>query len=250
MEDTRRLRIGLIYFIVLIALTAVRMINALGFGKGWTSNESDINYTLITQILCMGVLPFTLYVLLILRKENKKVVELFKDFRYQMPSVKVIVLSFVAGFIFYYATIGISSIWSGLLKLIGFTNISDPGTIFTKPGDLILWIFIIGVLPGVFEEFTHRGLITANYEKSSEEEGVLISALLFALMHQNIRQFGYALAGGVVLGYFLTKSKSIIPPMILHFTNNTLNTVIDYSSQTNGVIGSYSIIILIFSIII
>ena len=48
------------------------MINALGFGKGWTSNESDINYTLITQILCMGVLPFTLYVLLILRKENKK----------------------------------------------------------------------------------------------------------------------------------------------------------------------------------
>jgi len=237
MTNTRRFYTGLIYFIVLLVLTAVRMIMSFGLGKDWTSNETDIYYTLFTQIFCMGILPFALYIILVLRKEKRPAYEIFKDFKYTLPSFPVIILAVISGFIFYYLTIGIASIWTGIITKFGYTGIVSPGTIYTKPGELFLWVAIIAVLPGIFEEFSHRGLLLNTYAESSEEEGIVFSALLFGLMHQDIRQFGYAVAGGVILGYFLIKSRSIIPPMILHFTNNAISCVLDYSSQTDGFLG-------------
>lgn len=237
MTDVRRFNTGLIYFIVLIALTLVRVIFALDIGKHWTDNENDIIYTIISQIICMGLLPFGLYIFLVIRKEKRSSFDIFKDFAYTMPSVKVVLIAFVSGIIFYYLTFGIASIWTGIITFFGYTGISSPGTIYTKPEELILWLFIIAVLPGVFEELTHRGLLINTYLKSSEEEAVIFSALLFGLMHQDIRQFGYAIAGGVILAYFFVKSRSILPPMIMHFTNNALNTIMDYSSQTGGLMG-------------
>lgn len=237
MINTRRYYTGLIYFIVMILLSILRVVFALGISDNWSDNNTDIIYTLISQVLCMGIVPFGLYIVLVLKRENKPAKQIFSDFGYRWPSLPVVILTFIAGAVFYYLTIGISSIWTTILTIIGYTGIESVGTIYTSSSDLFLWIIITACLPGIFEEFSHRGLLINTYEESSDGEAIVISALLFALMHQDIRQFGYALVGGFVIALFFVKSRSIIPPMILHFSNNAINCILDYSSQTGGTIG-------------
>jgi ABC-type Fe3+ transport system permease subunit len=62
----------------------------------------------------------------------------------------------------------------------------------------------------------------------------MVSAFLFAAMHQNIDQFFYAFAGGIVLGLLRVRTGSLFPSMIVHFFNNLLSVVLDYSEQHGG----------------
>ena len=59
------------------------------------------------------------------------------------------------------------------------------------------------------------------------------NGLMFGLMHLNIGQFFYASIIGVLLGLIVMVSESIIPAMIVHFTNNFLNTYFDFASYNN-----------------
>lgn len=238
MTNTRRLYTGLIFFVVLILLTVLRVLFATDLFAGFSDNEGNILYTLISQVFCMGIVPMGLYIVLI--KNNDKIPPPTKvGLGFRVPPISIIILSIIAGFLFFYLTIGVAAVWTGIISIFGYRMPISPGTIFTTPMDLVLWVLIIGVLPGVFEEFTHRSILISAYAESSEEEAVIFSALLFGLMHQDIRQLGYAVAGGVILAYFFLKSRSIIPAMILHFTNNAFGTLLSYSSQTGGKLGEY-----------
>ncbi len=237
MTKSRRYYTGLIYFIVMILLTLLRVAFGTDITSSLSDNQIDIYYTLISQILCMGLVPVGLYVLF-LKKEGRKPSEFFSDFAYKKLPVSVIILTVIAGFVFYYLTIGFSAIWTGIITAVfGYETAAVPGTIYTSLDNMIMWLALTALLPGVFEELTHRGLLLNTYREENDEAAVMISALLFALMHQDIRQFGYAFAGGIILGFFLVKSKSIIPPMILHFMNNGINVILGYSYQKGGALG-------------
>lgn len=237
MIKSRRYYTGLIYFIVLVALTGLRVAFSYGIADNWTDNQADIRYTLISQILLMGVLPITLYILLVLKPNKEEPKKILQDFDFNKPSLSIVLISFLAGIIFYYLTIGMSGIWNTIITILGFNPIEAPGTIYPSMGHMFFWVLIVGVLPGIFEEITHRGLLINSYKKSSEEEAIIFSALLFGLMHQNIRQVGYAIAGGIILAYFFIKTRSIIAPMIIHFTNNALGTFLQYCYQAENSIG-------------
>lgn len=112
-------------------------------------------------------------------------------------------------------------------------------TYYGGVGDLFKWIAITALLPAIFEEFTHRGLlISALKNRGSELSIVFLSGLMFALMHTNIMQCIYAFIGGCVLGYIALRAKSIYPTMILHFANNAFATIEEYAEQhRDGLLG-------------
>ena len=47
-------------------------------------------------------------------------------------------------------------------------------------------------------------------------------------------QVFYAFVAGLILGALRSKTGSIIPGMIVHFGNNLISTLLEYSSQRNG----------------
>lgn len=91
----------------------------------------------------------------------------------------------------------------------------------------------------LFEEMIFRGLILKAFSRVSIRFGIIASAAMFGLFHQNIPQAINAFLLGLVFGYVAYKAGSIVPTIILHFALNA-NAMIqeavtyylsDYSEQ-------------------
>ena len=90
-------------------------------------------------------------------------------------------------------------------------------------------IFLLALMPAFTEEFLCRGILYwYGYRGISKVEGVLISALVFALMHMNLNQFFYAFFLGIVFALMVEASDSILVSMIMHFAVNAFNVVMTY----------------------
>lgn len=239
---SKRERLSIVYFVVMCCLGIVQVVFA-SVNTTLSDNVTDITYTLVSQCLCMGLVPFLLTLWLKpCSKGESKVKSLFRDFGYRRPlSKKCWWLLFPTCISLYLLTSLVARVWSLFLLVIGFKNPTFGGYLFTKPWDLPLWIFVVGVLPAIFEEFTHRGLLLDMLEdRGNEWEMIFISALLFGGMHTNINQFGYAFVGGIVMGFITVRTGSIYFSMAAHFFTNFMSVMSSYASQEKGILGKIS----------
>ena len=99
----------------------------------------------------------------------------------------------------------------------------------------------------IMEEICFRGLILDGLLKTRCRPwlAILISALLFALLHGLGANFVTAMLFGILVGWLYWRTGSIIPGIIIHITNNSL-TAIDLSNQTNALY----LIILVVSLVL
>ena len=101
-------------------------------------------------------------------------------------------------------------------------------------------IFMTAILPAIFEEFCHRGILLSGLEnRGSELSAVVLSALMFSLMHANPPQLVYAFFGGLVFGVVVIKTDSILPAICAHFANNAVSVSLDYSVQRHTAFGVF-----------
>lgn len=111
-----------------------------------------------------------------------------------------------------------------LLSLLFRGNDLLGGTA-TLEGDGVLLelgrFFVLAILPAVLEEFFFRGVLTAEYERRGAFRAVLLTALLFALIHLDIRNLAVYLFAGILLSLVLLATGSLPAAMILHALYNT-----------------------------
>jgi membrane protease YdiL (CAAX protease family)/ABC-type Na+ efflux pump permease subunit len=81
---------------------------------------------------------------------------------------------------------------------------------------------IVGVFAGVFEELLFRGPIqTALIRKSKPANAIVITAFLFAAAHLDLHGLPLRTVLGVVLGWIVYRSGSIIPAILTHTLYDT-----------------------------
>ncbi|MFC5526714.1 CPBP family intramembrane glutamic endopeptidase [Rhodanobacter ginsengisoli] len=93
-----------------------------------------------------------------------------------------------------------------------------------------LFVFCVGVLVPVFEELFFRGLIlTALLERTSAWGALVSQAFLFAALHIDFIRLPYLIALGLILGYLVKRTSSLVPAVLLHILVNviSLTSVID-----------------------
>lgn len=208
-----------------------------------SNNSLNTTFSLLSQIFCMGLLPFVLSVLLTKEKDESipdASKRLMTDFGYTKgikPIQWLILIPMTISF--YLITRLMSTITVFFLLIFDFQIPISAGTIYQGPLDLVKWIVLTALLPAIFEEFSHRGLaMSAMKDRGSEATQVFLSALLFALMHTNAMQCFYAFVGGCIFGYIAMRSRSIYPSMVLHFANNAFSCIENYASQQpNSIFG-------------
>ena len=233
----RRISHLIAYVAAMFALIAWQLIFAYLPGLQSLSNfHSDIVYSLVAQILCMGLVPFVC--LLVTNRCTFR--EVFAPMRYKAPrdtrTCALVTLGLVLLIMPF--TMAWSSITQLVFNIFGYKRPVASGTIYTGAGDFFLCLVITALLPAVFEEFSHRGVLLSGLEcRSSERGAVLLSAVLFGLMHESPAQMIYATMGGIVFSYVVIKTDSIIPAMCAHFANNAFSTLLDYSRQTQNSLG-------------
>ncbi|MCB2354890.1 CPBP family intramembrane glutamic endopeptidase [Clostridium estertheticum] len=142
------------------------------------------------------------------------------------------------------------------LMIISFRLIFDNSLIFWVSGistpsfineavdelavsPIILIISVIIVAP-IYEEIIFRGILLKGMSKKTNSAvAIVVSALLFAVVHMNIPQGINAFLLGLVLGFIYLNKKSIYLSIFAHFINNVL--ALSLSSFFSSIGGEYAI---------
>ena len=100
-------------------------------------------------------------------------------------------------------------------------NTSSPET----AGEYLAEILSTAAVPALIEEIVFRGIALGMLRRYGDRFAIVVSALLFALVHANFLQIGLAVPAGLFLGYLVVRSGSLWPAIALHFANNFIATV-------------------------
>jgi membrane protease YdiL (CAAX protease family) len=90
----------------------------------------------------------------------------------------------------------------------------------------VISIIIVGIIPGFAEELLFRGLILDGLINNySKRKAIIISALLFGIIHLNPWQFLTGFIFGLIFAWICIKTNSILLCIYIHLFNNVLSTV-------------------------
>lgn len=221
-----------IYYICVTLFCIIRIIASLGYFPG--GKGGDVLFSALLQLGVLFLLPLFLSCKL-LKCSPKKV---FKDCNYDKINVNIVIISVVLGILCFFINIAVSSLFNGILSFSGYRFIyGSGGESDYSISNFFLQIFLVAVLPAIGEEFIHRGIVLQGIKHMGFKKAILISSLLFGLIHFNIQQVSYAFVIGLVLGLVAVVSKNIFPAMIIHFVNNGIATYLDFASARGWVFG-------------
>lgn len=111
------------------------------------------------------------------------------------------------------------------LDSLGFDGFTPDITMTVTPLTFFAYFLSLVIVPALLEEILFRGVVLGALMPYGRTGAVAASALLFAVMHQNPKQFIYAFAAGVAMGYFVSESGSLMLGIVIHATNNFLSLV-------------------------
>lgn len=89
-------------------------------------------------------------------------------------------------------------------------------------------VTLLALIPALVEEFVCRGVIFHGLRHNGIWKAILISALLFGIMHMNFNQMSYAFVLGIVLALVVEATDSIWASVIVHFTFNASSVALNY----------------------
>jgi membrane protease YdiL (CAAX protease family) len=103
--------------------------------------------------------------------------------------------------------------------------------------ELIVGIFVIGLLPAIGEELVFRGMIQQELWRGSRNIHLAIwtSAFIFSAIHVQFFGFVPRLLLGALFGYLYYWSGNLLIPMFSHFFNNTFAVVMLYLYHTGSI---------------
>lgn len=128
----------------------------------------------------------------------------------------------------------ISSVIATLFEQIGITLTSVPDfEVPTEGTDLFLFAFSTIVPPAIIEEFALRSVTMQPLRKYGDKFAIIMTALVFGLMHRNAVQGIFAFIAGIVFGYIAIATNSVWPAVIVHALNNSFSVLLSVLNETN-----------------
>jgi len=111
--------------------------------------------------------------------------------------------------------------------------------------DLLKHVFFMAVIPALTEEFFFRGMLQTYAHKvmRNKHTAIIVTAIVFSLMHGDLLNFVPRMILGAVFGYVFIWSGSLWVPMLAHFTHNAIVVCVTFYvnngtlPQTTGEVG-------------
>lgn len=199
--------VAVFYFIDLIVCTTV---NFIGYFRG-------LYWLLFTEIvLAMLTVIFIAFVW-------KDIKHLLRWKSFTVPkalvySVAAVLVAFVVNF------------------LVGLTNkfiFEEDVYFYFSFGHLaypkLAMLFMVALMPAVFEELAYRGLILEGlFRIIDEKQAVFISAFLFAVIHMSFISFFWLLPFAIWLGNVRWKENTIWYGVLIHFFFNATACLLEF----------------------
>lgn len=208
------LNIALVVTFQLLALFGVVQINIL----------NDFAFLQAQQIIFSSIC-FTLPFIISFKAAKIRISDLIE---FSAPDKKTALPFFLFGIAFCaFANIA-SSAAGNIFESFGIGYsvdfLENPKGIF----GFLLSFIATAITPALVEEFACRGLVLGHLRKYGEGFAIIVSSILFALMHGNFEQIPFAFLIGLALGYITVKSGSIWLAVSVHAFNNFISVAFDY----------------------
>ncbi len=130
----------------------------------------------------------------------------------------------------------LANAWTAFLNVIGYHGSGVAMPDYSNVGIYFLSLLLMAVLPAFGEELLIRGNLFSGLSTRNIWFGVLISALMFSLMHANPVQTVHQFGLGVVLALVVAISGSLWASVIVHFVNNFISiTLTAYLPQVDEI---------------
>lgn len=161
---------------------------------------------LLSQLLI--IIPAIIY--LILTKTNP--IKLIRWKKIDLPTIFMVILMT-------FLTMPLVTFINAMSMLFSQNNVMALGEkMMSNP--LALNLLLMAVIPAISEELVFRGVLFHTYRKDSVLYGVMISGVVFGLMHLNFNQFSYAFVLGIIFALIIEATGSIYATIIAHFIIN------------------------------
>lgn len=222
-----------IYFIILCLFVCVRIFTSFVDTSAMDPYLESAVFDVFLQVGIMFLLPLWLYSML----RKQKMGQTFKEFKFRKIGIVAILIAVAMGIICYVLNVAVASLGSGILGLLGFEGVPSFGSGRTSAIEgTSFWAFLINmvliaVLPAIGEETTHRGLLLGGMSSMGFKRAIILSSLMFGLIHLNIDQTLYTFVLGALMAFSVVVSGSIFPAMIIHFMFNGISTYFAHAQK-------------------
>ncbi len=179
------------------------------------ATKNPIRYSVVIAEFIFMLLP-TIW---IIRRWHTK--DVLRYIRFARVPVLEILLAVVASVLFFPTSSAISGF---LLKQLDFPDFlarinSEIFTSYT-PREFVWVIVVVCVTPAICEETLFRGYVQRTFERTLGLTSIFVAGILFGLYHMRPLNLVSLSLLGIMIGFFFYRSKSILPGMAAHFTNN------------------------------
>ena len=213
------------YMPIVIAFALIRMLSAFGLFD-FLGSSADYILTIVIQV---GLL-FILTIFMFAGVNKAKLKDVFSFYKFKKINWKAILLSIAIGIVVYILNVLITTFFNAFLSAFGYQFSSGSSMTSYPVWLLFVNLLMTAVLPGICEETAHRGMLLNGLTGLGQRKALIISSILFGLLHLNIEQVFYATLIGLLVGYITCITNSIYPAMIVHFMNNAMSVVMGFSS--------------------
>ena len=180
-----------------------------------SKNTNPYLTVMILQLICIG-LPAVFFCLL-RPQEYRHTLGL------RIPKVRHITISVYALIMLVSGGIALSILMymlfpeafsaSGMdMKNLNIAEYTDKDSIYAA--------LTFAILPAILEEFLFRGVVRSEYSKYGALSSVLLSSLLFGMLHFTPVRLPIYVFSGIVLALLAGACNSIIPSVLVHIANN------------------------------
>lgn len=180
--------------------------------------DNIFNYLYSSSITVPG---FLLCGIIIIKSQKRKIIDIIDFNRPKRPLIPLVFIGMGVCMVANLVTNLFASFMPFELKM---PQIDTP----TDPFGIAIYLITTALFPAFSEEFVFRGAVYGSLKKFGKTLAVVVSAVLFSLIHGNLVQIPFAFIVGLALGFVTAESDSIWPAIIIHFINNFMACVMDY----------------------
>ncbi len=216
------------------------------FSLIFSNNLAYLAYSALASILFVGA-PFAL-AYFILRKKKYSVRLPFGTAYNRKAAVTLTMALIPVTLLTTFVINFISTIFQEITG-IAFSGGSDI-EIYSLP-EFIMAVLSIDVAPAIVEEFAIRGVVLQSLRRYGDKFAIIVSAVLFSLIHGNMVQIPYTLFAGLYFGYLAVRTGSLWPSIILHFINNFYSVIAMWlTSNYSDAVASAGVLIMLGALIV
>lgn len=196
------------------------IIRIAGLYEAYT-NSYDFQFIVgaIISIICIFIPFFIVY--MFYPKGDR---EICFDFGAPISS-KAFCLAVPAGLMVCFLSDYISSGFNCFISSIGVSFIDIESENPSTMSEFLLMVVAYAVVPALVEEFAVRGVIMQPLRRYGDKFAIVMSSVIFGIMHGNMVQIPFAMIAGIALGYFAIATKSIWTSVTIHFLNNFISVL-------------------------